>query len=237
MQKLDAIYSGKAKTLYRTDEPNRLIVTFRDDATAFNAQKMASLAGKGRTNNLFNTAIMKRLQAAQIPTHFVSQLSDTEAVVQTLTMIPVECVVRNRAAGSICKRLGLEKGQIFKTPIFEFFYKDDALGDPMINEEHILALGWATQAQIEEMKRLTHAVNAVLQPYFDQAGLILVDYKLEFGVNAEGQLCLGDEFSPDGCRIWDKETGYIYDKDRFRQDLGDVIESYQLVAQKLGIAL
>ena len=237
MKKLDAIYSGKAKTLYRTDNPDCLIVAFRDDATAFNAQKMASLPGKGRTNNLFNTAIMERLQKAHIPTHFVSQLSDTESVVQTLKMIPVECVVRNRAAGSICKRLGIEKGFIFKKPIFEFFYKDDALGDPMVNDEHILGLGWATQAQMDEMKRLTHAVNSVLQPYFDQAGLILVDYKLEFGVNSKGQLCLGDEFSPDGCRIWDKETGYIYDKDRFRQDLGDVIESYQLVAQKLGIAL
>lgn len=237
MKKLEALYSGKAKTLYRTDDPNHLIVVFRDDATAFNAQKMASLPNKGRTNNFFNTAIMERLQKAQIPTHFVSQHSDTEAIIQTLTMIPLECVVRNRAAGSICKRLGLEQGLVFKTPIFEFFYKNDSLGDPMVNDEHILRLGWATQTQIDEMKRLTHAVNNVLQPYFDQAGLILVDYKLEFGINAAGQLCLGDEFSPDGCRIWDKETGYIYDKDRFRQDLGNVIEAYQQVAQKLGISL
>ncbi len=237
MKKLDLLYTGKAKTVYRTDHPEQLWLEFRDSASAFNAQKLATLAGKGATNAAINTAIMQRLAAARIPTHFIKQLSPTESLVQALTMIPVECVVRNRAAGGICKRLGLEKGLIFHPPVFEFFYKNDALGDPMINEAHIISLGWATQAQIEEMKRLTFAVNEVLNPYFLEAGLILVDYKLEFGVNGQGQLVLADEFSPDGCRIWDQETGFIFDKDRFRQDLGEVVESYQALAKRLHIPL
>ena len=236
MKKEAMIYSGKAKTLYKTDVEGELIVEFRDDATAFNAEKKATLAGKGALNNAFNTAIMERFQAANIPTHFIRQISLVEAVVKSLTMIPVECVVRNRAAGGIVKRLGLEKGMLFNPPIFEFFYKNDALGDPMINDDHILSFHWASAEQIKHMKELTFAVNQVLQPYFDQAGLVLVDYKLEFGIDRNGVLCLGDEFSPDGCRIWDKETGFIFDKDRFRQDLGNVVESYQAVATRLGIS-
>lgn len=235
MKKVAQIYSGKAKTLYKTDVEGELIVEFRDDATAFNAEKKATLQGKGAVNNAFNTAIMNQLQASGVPCHFIRQLSETESLVKSLKMIPVECVVRNRAAGGIVKRLGLEKGQVFETPIFEFFYKNDALGDPMVNEDHIIVLKWATAQQIQQMRALTFRVNQVLQPYFEAAGLILVDYKLEFGIDATGTLCLGDEFSPDGCRIWDKQTGFIFDKDRFRQDLGNVVEAYREVAQRLGI--
>jgi len=236
MQKMQMLYSGKAKSIFETDDPSLLIMEYRDDTSAFNGVKTSKLANKGKVNNYFNAHIMSLLEEQGVPTHFEKVLSDTEALVKRLEMIPVECVIRNVAAGSICKRLGLEKGLELKQPIFEFFYKDDALGDPMINDYHILALGWASEQAIQIMKTLTFRVNDILKQIFQEAGIILVDYKLEFGIQ-DGQIYLGDEFTPDGCRLWDLETKDSLDKDRFRQDLGDVVEAYQIAAKRLNIEI
>lgn len=233
VQKTDLIYKGKAKSVYNTDHPDYVIMHFRNDASAFNGERMASLERKGAVNNLFNTFIMNKLAEAGIETHLEEQLSDTEALVKRLVMLPVECVVRNHAAGGLVKRLGLTEGQALVPPTFELFYKDDKLGDPMLSESTAVALGYATQEQLDEMKRLSYKVNEVLGALFDQGGLMLVDFKLEFGV-FQGRLVLGDEFSPDGCRLWDKETKKKLDKDRFRQDLGDVVEGYEEVARRIG---
>ncbi|MDZ7802462.1 phosphoribosylaminoimidazolesuccinocarboxamide synthase [Thiohalophilus sp.] len=236
MQKQQELYAGKAKTVFTTDDPDRLILEFRNDTSAFDGEKLAQLERKGMVNNKFNAFIMQQLQQAGIPTHFESLLSDQESVVKKLAMLPIECVVRNLSAGSLCRRLGVEEGQSLNPPVFEFFLKDDALHDPMINDYHILAFDWATAAEIERMKQLTFAVNDVLKRLFEQAGLLLVDYKLEFG-RFEGELLLGDEFTPDGCRLWDAQTRDKLDKDRFRQGLGGVVEAYEEVARRLGIAL
>ena len=234
MKKLDQLYSGKAKSVYRTDDAQRFILHFRDDTSAFDGKKIEQLDRKGMVNNLFNAFIMQRLAAAGIPTHFERLLSVQEALVKRLEMMPIECVVRNIAAGSICRRLGIEEGRELNPPTFELFLKDDALGDPMINESHIVSFGWAAPEHVARGRELSFAVNDVLKPLFREAGLLLVDYKLEFGL-CDGQVLLGDEFTPDGCRVWDMATREKLDKDRFRQDLGNVIESYELVGQRLGI--
>ncbi len=234
MKKLDQLYSGKAKSVYRTDDAQRFILHFRDDTSAFDGKKIEQLDRKGMVNNLFNAFIMQRLAAAGIPTHFERLLSAQEALVKRLEMMPIECVVRNIAAGSICRRLGIEEGRELNPPTFELFLKDDALGDPMINESHIVSFGWAAPEHVARGRELSFAVNDVLKPLFREAGLLLVDYKLEFGL-CDGQVLLGDEFTPDGCRVWDMATREKLDKDRFRQDLGNVIESYELVGQRLGI--
>ena len=228
------INRGKTKTIYETDDKDTLVIAFRDDATAFNAQKHEKLTKKGMVNNYFNAFIMQILDNAGIQNHFEKRLDDTHSVVKRLDMLKLECVVRNRAAGSLCKRLGIKLGQVLEQPLFEFFYKDDALGDPLISDDHALAFGWASAQELKNMRELTLAVNTVLQPLFADKGMLLVDYKLEFG-RFNGQLLLGDEFTPDGCRIWDAQTGHILDKDRFRQDLGDVIEGYETAAKRLGI--
>lgn len=234
MERREELYRGKAKSVYSTDDPDLFVMHFRNDTSAFDGTKVEQLADKGRVNNLFNAFIMEKLAAAGVRSHFVKLLSDTDTLVRKLEMIPVECVVRNVAAGSMCKRLGVEEGRELVPPTFEFFYKSDALHDPMVNDYHILSLGWANAVQIAGMKDLTFRVNEVLRRLFDAAGMILVDYKLEFGVH-KGELLLGDEFSPDGCRIWDKATRKKMDKDRFRQDLGSVIEAYQEVGERLGV--
>ncbi|WP_131668510.1 phosphoribosylaminoimidazolesuccinocarboxamide synthase [Psychrobacter pygoscelis] len=236
MQKQQLLYKGKAKSVYETDDNDFLILHFRDDTSAFNGERVEQLARKGQVNNRFNAFIMQKLADAGVETHFEKQLSENEVLVKRLEMIPVECVVRNYAAGSLVRRLGLEEGQALSPSTFELFYKDDALGDPMVNESLSISLGWATKEQLEEMQRLTYKVNDVLTAVFDQGGLMLVDFKLEFGVY-HGRIVLGDEFSPDGCRIWDKETKKKLDKDRFRQSLGDVIEAYEEVAQRIGVPL
>jgi phosphoribosylaminoimidazole-succinocarboxamide synthase len=197
---------------------------------------MSALNNKGKVNNQFNAFILDLLAKQGIETHFIETISTHESLVKKLDMFPIECVVRNRATGSLCRRLGVEDGLVLDPPLFEFFLKDDALGDPLINENHILSFKWASQSDIDEMKRLTFQVNEILRELFDKANLILVDYKLEFG-KFEGRVLLGDEFTPDGCRLWDKDTLEKLDKDRFRQDLGDVIESYQEVANRLGIEI
>ena len=234
IKKGELITTGKAKSLYETNDEDFLIMHYSDDTSAFDGKKIERLEGKGTINNKFNAFIMEYLESESISTHFVELLNETDSLVKRLDMAPVECVVRNVAAGSICKRLGLEEGIDINPPTFEFFYKDDALGDPMINEYHIKAFGWATEEQVEQMQILTFEVNAALKKLFLNAGMILVDYKLEFG-DHKGKLLLGDEFTPDGCRVWDEETREKLDKDRFRQGLGDVVESYQIMAKRLGV--
>lgn len=235
MQKLDELYSGKAKSVYATDTADELILHFRNDTSAFDGKKVEQLDRKGMVNNKFNAFIMEKLADAGIETHFIRLLSDEESLVKRLTMIPLECVVRNVAAGSLCRRLGVEEGLDLDPPTFEFFLKNDALGDPMVNEYHIQSFGWAPADQVEQMKALTFKVNSVLKALFAAGGMLLVDYKLEFGLY-QGRVILGDEFSPDGCRLWDKETRKKLDKDRFRQGLGGVVESYEEVGRRLGMS-
>lgn len=236
MQKTDELYAGKAKTVYNTDDPDKLILLFRNDTSAFDGEKIEQLDRKGMVNNLFTAFIMQKLQEAGVPTHHEAVLSDQESVVKKLDMIPVECVVRNIATGSIVKRLGVQDGLELDPPTFEFFLKNDALHDPMINDYHIQSFKWASKEEVETMKELTFKVNDVLKKLFMDAGLLLVDYKLEFG-RYQGKLYLGDEFTPDGCRLWDAETRKKLDKDRFRQGLGGVVEAYEEVAHRLGVKL
>ncbi len=236
MKKTTELYRGKAKTVFKTDDENVLILHFRDDTSAFDGEKVEQLARKGRVNNHFNAFIMQKLSEAGVATHFIELLNDQESLVKHLKMIPLECVVRNYAAGSICRRLGVEQGMALQPPTFEFFLKNDPLHDPMVNESHVRTFGWATEDDLVQMEKITMQVNQILTPLFKQAGMLLVDYKLEFG-HSDGQMLLGDEFTPDGCRLWDIETKEPLDKDRFRKDLGDVVESYELVAKKLGISL
>jgi phosphoribosylaminoimidazole-succinocarboxamide synthase len=240
MEKRQELYRGKAKTVYATDDPHRLVMHYRDDVSAFDGVKLAQLPQKGETNNRINAYVMGKLAAGGVTTHFVRLLNERESLVQKMKMVPVECVVRNICAGSMAKRYGIEEGTRLAEPIFEFFLKSDALHDPLVNDDHIRVLGWASPGEIGEMKVLTHKVNALLKPLFATAGIDLVDYKLEFGHPSEdpnGPLVLGDEFTPDGCRLWDAKTGEKMDKDRFRRDLGSVIEHYREVARRIGAPL
>ena len=236
MEKRNELYRGKAKSVYTTDDPDRLVLLFRNDTSAFDGKKIEQLDRMGMGNNRFNAFIMQKLEEAGIPTQFDALLSDNECLVKKLDMIPVECVVRNFAAGSLVKRLGVEEGMALTPPTFELFLKDDAKGDPFINQSHVVTFGWATAEQLARMQELTLKINDILKGLFDDAGLLLVDFKLEFGL-FNGEIVLGDEFSPDGCRLWDKETRKKMDKDRFRQGLGGVIEAYEEVAQRLGVPL
>jgi phosphoribosylaminoimidazole-succinocarboxamide synthase len=236
VQRREQLYAGKAKSVFATDDPDRLVLLFRDDTSAFDGKKVEQLSRKGAVNNRFNAFIMERLAAAEIQTHFERLLSETESLVKRLTMFPVECVVRNLAAGSLCRRLGVEEGRDLDPPTFELFLKNDALHDPMVNDSLAVTFGWATAPQLARMRELSYAVNEVLEPLFAGVGLLLVDFKLEFG-RFQGEILLGDEFTPDGCRLWDAETRKKLDKDRFRQDLGEVVEAYEEVAARLGIPL
>ncbi len=234
MEKRDELYRGKAKSVFKTDDADYLVLEFRDDTSAFDGKRLEQLDRKGRVNNQFNAFIMTKLAEEGIETHFEKLLSPTECLVKYMKMIPLECVVRNRAAGGLCRRLGVEEGAELSPATFELFLKNDELGDPMVNESHAETFGWASQDQIEEMRTITYRVNGVLRKLFDTGNMILVDYKLEFGI-FQGRIFLGDEFSPDGCRLWDKDTMEKLDKDRFRQGLGNVIESYEAVGQRLGM--
>ena len=236
LKKQELLKTGKAKSLYITEDPAKLVMEYKDDTSAFDGKKIEQIAGKGTVNNRFNSHIMEHLKDKDVPNHHLEVSSPNESIVMSLDMFPIECVVRNFAAGSICKRLGLEEGMKMEPPIFEFFYKDDDLGDPLINDCHITAFGWAKESDIEIMKDLTLKTNSILVSLFDEADLILVDFKIEFGLS-DGKIYLGDEFTPDGCRVWDKETKKKLDKDRFRLGLGDVVESYQEIAHRLGIDL
>jgi phosphoribosylaminoimidazole-succinocarboxamide synthase len=240
MEKRKELYKGKAKTVYATDDPNFLVMHYRDDVSAFDGVKLAKLDLKGETNNKINAYVMGKLAQAGVATHFVRLLNERESLVKAMRMVPVECVVRNVCAGSMAKRYGIEEGRRLPEPVFEFFLKSDALHDPLCNDDHIRVLGWASAAEIAQMRDITHRVNAVLKPLFANAGIDLVDYKLEFGHptdDPKGKLMLGDEFTPDGCRLWDAKTGEKLDKDRFRRDLGDVIEHYRDVARRIGVPL
>jgi len=236
MEKRQQLYAGKAKSVFATDDADYVVLSFRDDTSAFDGEKVEQLSRKGEVNNKFNAFIMQTLSDAGIPTHFAKLLNNTESLVKRMQMIPVECVVRNVASGSLVRRLGVEDGMELNPPVFEFFLKNDALHDPMVNEYHIATFGWAPDAQVQQMKLLTFKVNEVLKKLFADAGMILVDYKLEFGVFHD-EVILGDEFSPDGCRLWDAETRKKLDKDRFRQGLGGVIEAYEEVAKRIGVPL
>ena len=236
MEKINQITTGKAKSLYATDDEQYLVMEFRDDTSAFDGKKTAALENKGKVNNQFNAFIMEFLSTKEINTHFIKLLSNNESLVRNLDMFPIECVVRNRATGSLCKRLGIEDGYILETPLFEFFLKDDDLGDPLINDNHIISFGWATKEELGVMQSITLKVNEILVDFFSEANLLLIDFKLEFG-KFKDQIMLGDEFTPDGCRLWDKDTLNKMDKDRFRQDLGNVIETYGEVADRLGMQI
>ena len=236
MEKINQITTGKAKSLYTTNDEQYLVMEFRDDTSAFDGKKTAALENKGKVNNQFNAFIMEFLSTKEINTHFIKLLSNNESLVRNLDMFPIECVVRNRATGSLCKRLGIEDGYILETPLFEFFLKDDDLGDPLINDNHIISFGWATKEELGVMQSITLKVNEILVDFFSEANLLLIDFKLEFG-KFKDQIMLGDEFTPDGCRLWGKDTLNKMDKDRFRQDLGNVIETYGEVADRLGMQI
>ncbi|EKS7792014.1 phosphoribosylaminoimidazolesuccinocarboxamide synthase [Edwardsiella piscicida] len=236
MQKLAELYRGKAKTVYATEDPDLLILSFRNDTSALDGQRIEQFDRKGMVNNKFNHFIMSKLEAAGIPTQMERLLSDTDALVKKLEMVPVECVIRNRAAGSLVKRLGIEEGMPLNPPLFDLFLKNDAMHDPMVNESYCRTFGWVSDEHLAQMNALSYRANEVLSQLFDDAGLILVDFKLEFGLY-KGQVVLGDEFSPDGSRLWDKATLAKMDKDRFRQNLGGLIEAYEEVAHRLGVPL
>ncbi len=236
MQRGQELYSGKAKSVYACDREDALILHFRNDTSAFDGEKVEQLDRKGMVNNKFNVFIMQYLESQGIATHLIEMVSDDEALVRKLEMFPIECVIRNIASGSICRRLGIEDGVDLSPPTFEFFLKNDALHDPMINEYHIESFGWADAQAIAEMKDQTFKINTILSKLFADAGMILVDFKLEFGRQGN-RVFLGDEFTPDGCRIWDAETREKLDKDRFRKGLGGVVEAYEQVAQRLGLEI
>lgn len=233
MEKREMLYEGKAKRVYKTDDPGLFVVEYKDDATAFNGQKKGSIANKGVLNNRISAFFFKLLEEAGINTHFVAQLSDTEMLVKTLDILKVEVVVRNVAAGSLSKRLGYPEGTVLSQTVVEFYYKDDELGDPLINNYHAKVLGVATDDQLERLASESLKVNEVLRKHLAKQKLDLIDFKLEFGIH-DGAILLGDEISPDTCRFWDSETHEKLDKDRFRRDLGGVEEAYQEIARRLG---
>ncbi len=235
MEKREMLYEGKAKKVYRTDDENLYIVDYKDDATAFNGQKKGQIAGKGVVNNRMSNFLMKLMEKKGIPTHFVEELSDRETLVKKVTIVPLEVIVRNVAAGSFSKRYGVEEGTALKTTVLEFSYKDDDLGDPLINDYHAMALGIATREEIDQIADMTFKVNEVLKEYFASINIELVDFKIEFGKTPDGQIILADEISPDTCRLWDADTHEKLDKDRFRRDMGKVEEAYEEVFKRLGL--
>lgn len=233
MKKLEQMYEGKAKKVFRTDDPERFIVEYKDDATAFNGQKKGTILGKGAINNRMTNMLMQVLEKQGVPTHFVEELSERETVVKKVTIVPLEVIVRNISAGSFAQRYGVEEGIVFDEPTIEFSYKNDDLGDPLMNQYHALALKLATKEEIDTIKSMALKVNAVLKEFFLGVGIKLVDFKLEFGRTTDGTVILADEISPDTCRLWDKETNEKLDKDRFRRDLGNVEGAYQEVMRRL----
>jgi phosphoribosylaminoimidazole-succinocarboxamide synthase len=233
MQKMAMLYEGKAKRVYETDEDGIYIVSYKDDATAFNGLKKGSIVGKGAINNRVTNHLMGMLQKQGIPTHFVSELNERESAVKKVRIIPLEVIVRNIAAGSLATRLGIEEGTKLASTVLEFCYKRDDLGDPLVNEYHIRALGLATDDEVQRLSEYALKINQILLSYLEEAGISLIDFKLEFGLTDQGELILADEISPDTCRFWDIKTGKKLDKDRFRRDLGDVEASYHEVMQRL----
>lgn len=235
MEKREMLYEGKAKKVYKTDDENLYIVDYKDDATAFNGKKKGQIVGKGVINNKMSNFLMQIMEKHGIPTHFVEELSDRETVVKKVTIVPLEVIIRNIAAGSFSKRFGVEEGKALLNPTLEYCLKDDALDDPMINDYQITAIGAATAEDLKTIAELTFKVNDVLKAYFKEKNIDLVDFKIEFGKTPDGQIILADEISPDTCRLWDSETHEKLDKDRFRRDLGNVEEAYNEVSRRLGL--
>lgn len=233
MQKLEQIYEGKAKKVYKTDDPELYIVDYKDDATAFNGLKKGTIAGKGIINNQMSNRLMQMIERKGVPTHFVKELSERETLVKKVSIVPLEVIVRNIAAGSFSKRYGVDEGMVFEEPVIEFSYKNDALGDPLLNTDHALALKVATRAEIDTIKSYALQINSILKAFWTECGVTLVDFKLEFGKTADGSVILADEISPDTCRLWDTATGEKLDKDRFRRDLGGVEEAYAEIMKRL----
>ena len=233
MTKLEQLYEGKAKKVFKTDDPELLVVDYKDDATAFNGLKKGTIVGKGIINNRMSNLLMQRLEKKGIPTHFVKELSDRATLVKKVTIVPLEVIVRNTAAGSFSKRYGVEEGVKFASPTIEFSYKNDALGDPLLNEYHAMAMGLATKEEIETIKKYSFAINDELCAFWAECGVTLIDFKLEFGKTSDGTIVLADEISPDTCRLWDSKTGEKLDKDRFRRDMGGVEDAYAEVMKRL----
>ena len=233
MQKLEQIYEGKAKKVYSTEDPNLVIVDYKDDATAFNGLKKGTIVGKGVINNQMTNRLMAKMEKAGIPTHFVEELSERETLVKRVEIVPLEVIIRNISAGSFAKHYGVEEGIVFDAPTIEFSYKNDDLGDPLINEYHALALKLATPEEIETIKRYAFAVNDVLKAFWSECGVTIVDFKLEFGRTSDGTIVLADEISPDTCRLWDSKTHEKLDKDRFRRDMGGVEDAYSEIMRRL----
>ena len=233
MEKLQQLYEGKAKKVFATEDPDLLIVSYKDDATAFNGEKKGTIIGKGVVNNRVTNHLMQYLEANGIPTHFVEELNDRETVVKRVQIVPLEVIVRNIAAGSLAKRLGLEEGTPMKRTVLEYCYKDDALGDPMVNEYHILAMEYATEQELKLIADYSLRINELLGKYFAELGVRLIDFKLEFGRTSDGTIVLADEISPDTCRFWDVATGMKLDKDRFRRDLGGVEDAYNEIMKRV----
>ena len=233
MQKLEQIYEGKAKKVYKTDDPELYIVDYKDDATAFNGLKKGIIQGKGIINNQMSNRLMQIIEGKGVPTHYVKELSERETLVKKVSIVPLEVIVRNIAAGSFSKRYGVDEGRVFEEPVIEFSYKNDALGDPLLNTDHALALKVATRAEIDTIKSYALKVNSILKAFWAECGITLVDFKLEFGKTADGSIILADEISPDTCRLWDSATGEKLDKDRFRRDLGGVEEAYAEIMKRL----
>ncbi len=233
MTKKEQLYEGKAKKVFTTEDPNLLIVDYKDDATAFNGVKKGTIVGKGVINNKMSNRLMQRLEKAGIPTHFVEELSDRETLVKKVSIVPLEVIIRNIAAGSFSKRFGVEEGVVFDSPTIEFSYKNDELGDPLMNDYHAIALKLATREEIETITKYAFAVNRELKAFWAECGVTLVDFKLEFGKTADGTIVLADEISPDTCRLWDSKTGEKLDKDRFRRDMGGVEDAYAEVMKRL----
>lgn len=233
MEKKEQLYEGKAKKVFATADEKLVIVSYKDDATAFNGEKKGTIAGKGVINNVMSNQMFQLLEKQGVPTHYVEQLSERETVVKKVSIVPLEVIIRNISAGSFAKRYGVNEGIVFDAPTIEFSYKDDDLGDPLINDYHALALKLATREEIEQIKTMAFKVNDVMRQYFDTLNVTLVDFKLEFGKTADGKIVLADEISPDTCRLWDKTTGEKLDKDRFRRDLGGVEEAYQEIMNRV----
>lgn len=235
MKKVDLLYEGKAKKVFTTEDPKVLIVDYKDDATAFNGVKKGTIVGKGIVNNRMSNHVFKLLEKEGVPTHFIEELSDRETAVKAVEIVPLEVIIRNVAAGSFSKRLGVEEGTVFKAPTIEFSYKNDELGDPLINSYFAVAMELATWEEIETIKKYAFKVNEVMKAYFLKANLKLIDFKIEFGRLEDGTIILADETSPDTCRLWDVDTNEKLDKDRFRRDLGNVEEAYNEVFERLGL--
>ena len=233
MEKKEQLYEGKAKKVFATDDANLVIVDYKDDATAFNGEKKGTITGKGVINNVMSNHMFQLLEQQGVPTHFVEQLSERETLVKKVSIVPLEVIIRNISAGSFAKRFGVEEGIVFDEPTIEFSYKNDELGDPLMNAYHAIALKAATREEIETIKAMACMVNEVMKQYFDTLNVILVDFKLEFGKTADGKIVLADEISPDTCRLWDKTTKEKLDKDRFRRDMGGVEEAYQEIMKRV----